>query len=66
MLPDSAKISTGGSSLIKNLFGGGSTTPGQPGQPGQPGATGGGISTTLIIGGVAVAGLIAFLIFKKK
>ena len=64
LLPDSAKISTG-TSLFKNLFGGGETTPGQPGQPGQASSTGG-ISTTMLIGGVAAAGLIAFLIFKKK
>jgi len=53
LLPESARIST-----KTNLFGGGST-------PGAPGATGG-ISTTLIIGGVAAAAVIAFLIFKKK
>ena len=53
LLPESSRIST-----KTNLFGGGST-------PGAPGATGG-ISTTLIIGGVAAAAVIAFLIFKKK
>jgi hypothetical protein len=47
------------SSILTNLFGGGKTTPGAPGASG-------GISTTMLIGGVAAAGLIAFLIFKKK
>ena len=54
LLPASERISP-----IKNLFGGGSSKPGEPGQSG-------GISTTLIIGGVAAAAVIAFLIFKKK
>ena len=42
------------SNVLSNLFGSGATT---------PGATGGGISTPLLLGGAA---LIAFLIFKKK
>lgn len=57
LLPDSAKISTS-TNLVTNLFGGGSTTPGEPGK--------GGISTTMLIGGAAAAALVAFLIFKKK
>lgn len=49
------------SSLLTSLFGGGasSTTPGAPGASS-------GISTPLIIGGVAAAAVIGFLIFKKK
>jgi hypothetical protein len=62
LLPSSARISTsgsgGGGNLLTNIFSGGST-------PGAPVATGG-ISTSLIIGGVAAAAVIAFLIFKKK
>ena len=67
---NASTASTGKSNFLTDLFGGGfsSTTNGSTSTPPyvNPPQQSSGSSMPLILGGIAVAGVIAFLIFKKK
>ena len=67
---NASNVDTGKSNFLTDLFGSGNTyqTSGTSTNlpNGNPQQTGSGSSMPLILGGIAVAGVIAFLIFKKK